>query len=246
MTATMLLAAYIRGRHIDGLSSESPHVSDDDDNDDDDDDDDDDDGEFVYSLLFLFRQDHSETEETMSKANGCERGFTIDDGIELLPAIVPRELIPSAEEEPATWSPARVRPSVVLQMKTLNNLVAGCKSRREATIDLSGTTLINYGNSIKIDRQPGGVGVETRGAAADNILAGSSFMTRGYEPGRAITPRIFPALVVPLWHSLHLRESSATGCQFLRAYRTINWKRDVLRRRITRALKQRRATDGGC
>jgi len=47
MTATMLLAAYIRGRHIDGLSSESPHVSDDDD------DDDDDDGEFVYSLLFL-------------------------------------------------------------------------------------------------------------------------------------------------------------------------------------------------
>lgn len=34
----MLLAAYIRGRHIDGLSSESPHVSDDD-------------NEFVYSLL---------------------------------------------------------------------------------------------------------------------------------------------------------------------------------------------------
>jgi len=38
MTATMLLAAYIRERHIDGLSSESLHVSDDDD-------------EFVYSLL---------------------------------------------------------------------------------------------------------------------------------------------------------------------------------------------------
>ena len=52
-------------------------------------------------------------------------------------------------------------------------------------------------------------------------------MTRGYEPGRAITPRIFPVLVVPLWHSLHLRESSATGCQFLRTYRTINWKRDA-------------------
>ncbi|KYM99865.1 hypothetical protein ALC62_09485, partial [Cyphomyrmex costatus] len=66
-------------------------------------------------------------------ANGCERGFTVDDEIELLPAIVPRELTPSAEEEPATWSPARVRPSVALQMKTLNNLVAGCKSRREAT-----------------------------------------------------------------------------------------------------------------
>lgn len=44
------------------------------------------------------------------------------------------ELTPSAEEEPATWSPARVRPSVALQMKTLNNLVAGCKSRREATL----------------------------------------------------------------------------------------------------------------
>ncbi|KYQ52479.1 hypothetical protein ALC60_08339 [Trachymyrmex zeteki] len=116
-------------------------------------------------------------------------------------------------------------------MKTLNNLVAGCKSRREAThggsIYRPGTTLINYGNSIKIDRQPGGVGVETRGAVADNILTGSSFMTRGYEPGRAITPRIFPALVVPLRRSLHLRESSATGCQFLRAYQTINWKRDV-------------------
>jgi hypothetical protein len=26
------------------------------------------------------------------------------------------------------------RPSVALQMKTLNNLVAGCKSRREATL----------------------------------------------------------------------------------------------------------------
>lgn len=45
-----------------------------------------------------------------------------------------KELTPSAEEEPATWSPARVRPSVALQMKTLNNLVAGCKSRREATL----------------------------------------------------------------------------------------------------------------
>lgn len=44
------------------------------------------------------------------------------------------KLTPLAEEEPATWSPARVRPSVALQMKTLNNLVAGCKSRREATL----------------------------------------------------------------------------------------------------------------
>ncbi|OAD55942.1 hypothetical protein WN48_04110, partial [Eufriesea mexicana] len=40
----------------------------------------------------------------------------------------------SLEEELDTWSPARVRPSVALQMKTLNNLVAGCKSRREATL----------------------------------------------------------------------------------------------------------------
>jgi len=99
----------------------------------------------LKKITCSFRQDHSETEETTSKANGCERDFTIDDGIELLPAIVPRELIPSAEEEPATWSPARVRPSVVLQMKTLNNLVAGCKSRREATlIDTRRRTPLRY------------------------------------------------------------------------------------------------------
>ncbi|EGI68770.1 hypothetical protein G5I_02550 [Acromyrmex echinatior] len=178
---------------------------------------------------------HSETESSFgndewrtSKANGCERGFSIDDGIELLPTIVPRELTPSVEEEPATWSPARVRPSVALQMKTLNNLVAGCKSRREAT-EFKKLIYSGYPARVMTDRQPGGVGVETRGAAADNILAGSSFMIRGYEPGRTITPRIFSVLVVPLRRSLHLRESSATGCQFLRAYRTINWKRDCYR-----------------
>ncbi|KZC12225.1 hypothetical protein WN55_03739 [Dufourea novaeangliae] len=64
-------------------------------------------------------------------------------------------------------------------MKTLNNLVAGCKSRREATFDWkchkpSGTAFYD---------------VTRRGdVAADNILA---------------------------------------GCQFLGAYRTINWERDV-------------------
>ncbi|KOC65419.1 hypothetical protein WH47_09998, partial [Habropoda laboriosa] len=77
----------------------------------------------------------------------------------------------SPEEELATWSLARVRPSVALQMKTLNNLVAGCKSRREAT-------LIDTCRCVP------------RHVAADNILACSSFMTRGYEPGRAITLRI--------------------------------------------------------
>lgn len=41
---------------------------------------------------------------------------------------------PSEEEELDTWSPARVRPSVALQMKTLNNLVTGCKSHRGATL----------------------------------------------------------------------------------------------------------------
>lgn len=51
-TATMLLVAYTRGRHIDGLSSESPHVSDDDDGGGNGDVDGDGDGdEFVYSLL---------------------------------------------------------------------------------------------------------------------------------------------------------------------------------------------------
>ncbi|EZA47300.1 hypothetical protein X777_16339 [Ooceraea biroi] len=86
-------------------------------------------------------------------------------------------------------------------MKTLNNLVAGCKSRQEAT-------LIDTRRRVPLHRSTARrVGVETRrGAAADNILVRSSFMTRGYEPGRAITPR---------------------GCQFLGAYRTINWKRDV-------------------
>lgn len=56
----------------------------------------------------------------MTKRNFCHRLY--------------EELTLSAEEEPATWSLARVRPSVALQMKTLNNLVAGCKSRREATL----------------------------------------------------------------------------------------------------------------
>ncbi|TGZ56524.1 hypothetical protein DBV15_10548 [Temnothorax longispinosus] len=71
------------------------------------------------------------------------------------------------------------------------------------------------------------VGVETRGAAADNILACSSFMTRGYEPGRAITPRIFSALAAPPSAFLAFAGKLGTGCQFLGAYRTINWKRDV-------------------
>lgn len=98
--------------------------------------------------------------------------------------------------------------------------------RQGGSIYWPGTTLINYSNSIKIDRRPGGVGVETRGAAADNILACSSFMTRGYEPGRAITPRIFPALVSPSGVP-RIRGKARHGCQFLAAYRTINWKRDV-------------------
>lgn len=68
--------------------------------------------------------------------------------------------------------------------------------------------------------------METRGAAADNILACSSFMTRGYEPGRAITPRIFPALASPSGVP-RIRGKARHGCQFLGAYRTINWKRDV-------------------
>lgn len=45
-----------------------------------------------------------------------------------------RDTVASEEELDTRWSPARVRPSVALQMKTLNNLVAGCKSRREATL----------------------------------------------------------------------------------------------------------------
>ncbi|CAD1469424.1 unnamed protein product, partial [Heterotrigona itama] len=103
-----------------------------------------------------------------------------------------QQRIQSSEEELDTWSPARVRPSVALQMKTLNNLVTGCKSHR-------GATLID---TYRCTRRRGDV-------AADNILACSSFMTRGYEPGRAITPRILlPRRTNPL-RSLHLRESSA-------------------------------------
>ncbi|KOX74429.1 hypothetical protein WN51_00412 [Melipona quadrifasciata] len=112
----------------------------------------------------------------------------------------------SEEEELDTWSPARVRPSVALQMKTLNNLVTGCKSHR-------GATLIDTYRCVPRHRTDRRVGVETR--RRDNILACSSFMTRGYEPGRAITPRISlprrtnPSPRPPM-RSLHLRESSAT------------------------------------
>lgn len=51
-------------------------------------------------------------------------------------------------------------------------------------------------------------------------------MTRGYEPGRAITPRIFSALAAPFGVPC-ICGKARHGCQFLGAYRTINWKRDV-------------------
>ncbi|KYN17875.1 hypothetical protein ALC57_09757 [Trachymyrmex cornetzi] len=128
--------------------------------------------------------------ETTSKANGCERGFSIDDGIELLPAIVPRELTPSAEEEPTTWSPARVRPSVALQMKTLNNLVAGCKSRREAT-EFIRREYSEYPARLMTDRQPGGVGVETRGAASTLLTLNSHpFLDRVRNPSHNVITRL--------------------------------------------------------
>lgn len=85
-----------------------------------------------------------------------------------------------------------------------------------------------------------------------NILPSGGFMTAGYEPGRAITPRISRlagerADEESCWLTASLslalrpnalltsRERGETsvcgkarsGCQFLRAYRTINSERDV-------------------
>lgn len=64
--------------------------------------------------------------ERKTKGNGARRAFVGDCTSDTV----------VSEEELDTWSPRSScpRPSVALQMKTLNNLVAGCKSRREATL----------------------------------------------------------------------------------------------------------------
>lgn len=99
-----------------------------------------------------------------------------------------RDTVASEEELDTRWSPARVRPSVALQMKTLNNLVAGCKSRREAT-------LIDTYRCVprRYVRSTGGTFMNARYESRDNNIVR---VLLDAHPPTSRSKRIFPEISV--------------------------------------------------